>query len=131
MHRGRAGPLQLGLQQQIEHIEVNADEQVDGPSQQFTPQPQQQAQQARQLEDRLPEAVDGQLVEGGQGLQAGRAHGFAANPDEAGPWQPAGQGAHQAGAEPIPRRLAGDHADGKRFADLAIQGRSPTSRKVQ
>ena len=126
------GTFQRTFQQQVEDIEVHTDEQVHRLFQELAAQAPPQAQQARQLDERVLEAVDGQCVQFRPSLQPGAKHGPAANADEAGPIEAGGQRPHQPRRQPVTRRLPRHQADpvphgsaGKPSRDWADRGAWP------
>ena len=110
--RGRDATLLHGpLEHEVEHVEVDAHHDVHGFGEEPALEPAQQPEQARAAQERIPEAIDGQRLQGGKRLQALGEHRLAADADELDIGDSLANRRHEPAAEDVAGRLACDDPD--------------------
>jgi len=116
VHGADAGVLEFGLEPEVEVRGIDADEYVRPPCEHAFADIRAQAQQARQVVQHLDEAHDREFAAVVPAIQAGRAHGGAADAGEFGVGMALPQFLDQAGAEQVARGFAGDQRDAHRVS---------------
>ena len=116
VRHGNPRLLQSPLQQQVEHVEVDADEGIEAGFAEGSTQPSQQQEKLGQAQERIDEAVHGERLRPVQRLQARLAHRRAADAHEGRVRCAPPQRAHERRPQTVPRGLPGDETDPRRVS---------------
>ena len=120
--RGRDAALLHGpFEHEVEHVEVDADDDVHGFGEEPALEPAQQPEQARAAQERVPEAIDGQRLQGGKGLQTLGEHRLAADADELDIGDSLANRRHEPAAQDVAGRLACDDPDFHHILALPVR----------